>query len=161
MKKPPILLICLILGSAAGNLLAHPLAYAIAQSHNPQMFWYSILARYETSVLCGCEDLHPGDETKTLAKYLSSIQQGRASSPNSKLLAQEAGLTYVRLALSERKLNQEAQATDDMKRGQAELAGLGWKDTSEPHLTALVIQLNSEYAPFTPNEKIHAAAGPQ
>ena len=40
-----------------------------------------------------------------------------------------------------------------MKWGQAELLGIGWKDTSPTHLTSLVMQLDSEYEPVDQNKK--------
>jgi len=77
------------------------------------------------------------------------------------VLAQEIGLTYVRLSLVEQKLDQRSQSEEDMKRGQAELSALGWKDTSPTHLTSLVMQLNSEYKPVKRNNQTVATPATQ
>lgn len=63
------------------------------------------------------------------------------------MLAQEIGLTEIRLSQLEQELGHHTQADDDMKHGQAKLTALGWQDVFAAPLIALITQLNSEYKP--------------
>lgn len=93
---------------------------------------------------------------------VKNLPEAKAKNQKSNILAQEIGLTYVRLSVVEKKLDQQSQADEDMKRGQAELAALGWKNISTTHLTSLVVQLNSEYKRVDRKDKaVAAAAAPQ
>ncbi len=145
MKKIIALSICALLGGLAGYFAAPVLSMAIAQSSDPDIFAGAILANYKNSVVCDCNNLPANESAKNYQKYLSALQSYREKDQKSTVLAQEIGLTYVRLSLVEKKPDQQSQSEEDMKRGQAELSALGWKDTSPAHLTSLVIQLNSEY----------------
>src|SRR6266403_615042 len=153
MKKAIALFICVLLGSLLGYFSAPILFMWVAQSSEPEMFTGSMLANYKSSVVCECNDRPPSEGVKELSEYLSILKGLRAQNQGSKMLAQEVGLGSVRLSTLESKLNQRVQADEDMRRGQEELAKLGWKDFSKAHLTSLVSQLNSEYKPFDRKSK--------
>ena len=158
MKKVIAFSICTLLGAPAGYLSAPVLSMWVAQSSDPEMFAGAMLANYKSSVVCDCNDRPANEGAKELSQYLSALRRLRESNQKSKVLAQEVGLTYVRLSILEKKLNHQTQADEDMRRGQAELAALGWKDLSKPHLTSLVVQLNSEYKRVDRKDKAVAAA---
>ena len=145
MKKIITLSICTALGGAAGYFAAPMLGAWMAQSLDPGMFSASMLAGYKNAVVCDCNNQPPGESLKRVSDYLAAVQRFRQGNQTSNLLAQETGLTYVRLSMLEAKLGQQAQADDDMKHGQAELKAIGWRDTSNAHLISLITQLNSEY----------------
>lgn len=158
MKKIIALSICTILGTLAGYFAAPILSMAAAQSSDPDIFAVAMLANYKNSVVCDCLGQPVKESAKGLSEYLSILQKFREKNQKSAVPAQELGLTYVRLSLVERRLDEQSHADEDMKHGQAELATIGWKDTSSTHLTFLVTQLNSEYKPADGNKKTVAAA---
>ena len=145
MKRVIAFSICALLGGVAGYFSSPSLARVVATWTESQMFFIVLLAGDKSSVVCECNDRPPNEAAKELARYLSVVQRAREKSPQSRMLAQEAGLAYVRLSMIERKLGEQSQAAEDMKRGQTELTALDWKDVSEPHLISLVSQFNSEY----------------
>lgn len=145
MKKVIAFSICALLGGVAGYFSAPSLSRVVATWTEPQMFFITLLASDKSSVVCDCNDRPSNETEKELVRYLAVVQKAREKSPQSKMLAQETGLAYVRLSMIEQKLSQQSQAVGDIKRGQTELTALGWRDVSEPHLTSLVTQLNSEY----------------
>jgi len=157
MRRVIALSIFALLGCIAGYFAAPVLSMWAAQSADPVMFAGGIIANYKSSVVCDCNDRPASQGGRELSEYISSLQKHRANSPNSKLLAQEVGLAYVRLSILEKKLDQQPRADEDFKRGQAELAALGWKDVSESHLTSLVTRLNSEYKRADQTSKAVAA----
>jgi hypothetical protein len=157
MRRVIALSIFALLGGIAGYFAAPVLSVWAAQSADPGMFALGILANYKSSVVCDCNDRPASEGVRELSEYLSSLQKHRVNSQKSKLLAQEIGLVYVRLSILEKKLDQQPRADEDLKRGQAELAALGWRDVSESHLTSLVTQLNSEYKRVDQTSKALAA----
>ena len=153
MKKVIAFSICALLGGLAGYFCAPILAMGLAQSSDPDIFAGAMLANYKSSVVCDCTDRPANEVAKELSEYLSALQRFREKDQRSEVLAQEIGLTYVRLSMAEKKLDQPSRAEEEMKRGQAELAALGWRDVSARHLTSLVAQLNSEYKPVDHKDK--------
>jgi len=153
MRRVIAFSICVLLGVLGGYLSAPILSVAVEQSSDPEMFAGSMLTTYKNLVVCDCNDRPANEGLKELSRYLSVLQSFKDTNQKSKVLAQEIGLTYVRLSMVERKLNQQSRADQDMKRGQSELATLGWKDLSKEHLTSLVTQLNSEYKQVGPKDK--------
>jgi hypothetical protein len=158
MKKIITLSICALLGGLVGYLAAPVLSMAVAQSSDPDIFSGAILANYKNSVVCDCNGLPANESAKKLSEYLSTLQRYREKDQKSCVLGQEIGLTYIRLSLVEKKLDQQSQSEEHMKRGQAELSALGWKDTSPTHLTSLVTQLNSEYRSVDRDNKVGATS---
>jgi hypothetical protein len=158
MKKIIVFSICALLGGLAGYFCAPILATGLAQSSDPDIFAGAMLANYKSSVVCDCNDRPANEVAKELSEYLSTLQRFREKDQKSKLLAQEIGLTYVRLSMIEKKLDQPSRAEEEMKRGQAELVALGWGDLSAGHLTSLVAQLNSEYTPVGRKDKTTSAS---
>ncbi len=158
MKKVIAFSICTLLGSLAGYFSAPILSMWVAQSSDPAMFAGAMLANYKSSVVCDYNDRPATEGAKELSEYLSSLKGLRAQNQKSKVLAQEIGLTYVRLSMVEKKLDQQSQADEDMKHGQTELAALGWKDVSKTHLKSLVTQLDSEYKRVDRKDKGVSAA---
>jgi hypothetical protein len=158
MKKVIIFSVSIFLGILAGYFAAPFLSMWVAESADPEAFYGSMLARVKSSVVCDCNGLPASESVKELSGYLSTLQTLRDANKSSKMLVQEIGLTDVRLSIIEKKLDQRSQAEEDMKRGQIELASLGWKDVSSQHLTALVNQLNSEYKPAGQKSKSETAA---
>jgi hypothetical protein len=140
-----LLAVCAFAGIAAGYLCAPLLTMWVFQSTEPELFAGSNLALYKNLVVCDCDDRPAEQNAKKLSTYLSTLQELKGKNPESGLLSQETALTYIRLSLAEKKLDQQSQADEDMRRGQSELARLGWKDVSAEHLYLLVSQLNSEY----------------
>jgi hypothetical protein len=147
MKNVVALSFFALLGASAGYLFAPVLSIGMVRSSDAEMFATYVLGNYKSSVVCDCNGRPATENLKELSQYLSTLQRSRETKQNSKVLAQEIGLTYVRLSMVEEKLGQQPQADQDVSRGQTELAALGWKDLAKPHLTSLVIQLNSEYKP--------------
>jgi hypothetical protein len=158
MKKAIALSISILFGIVLGYFSAPVLFIWVAQSSNPEMFIGSMLANYKDSVICECNERPPAQGIKELSRYLSILKDARAQNPGSRMLAQEIGLAYVRRSTLESKIMQNAQADEDVRQGQEELASLAWKDLSSTHLTALVAQLNSDYRPFAPKSKAMATA---
>lgn len=162
MKKIIALSICALLGGLSGYVCSPFLSVGIVQFTDPEMFAGFNLALYNNLVVCDCDNRPAAESANKLSQYLSALQEARTNNPNSSLLAQEIGLTYVRLSMIEKKLDQQSQADEDMKRGQKELAALGWKDVSPAHLTSLVAQLSSEYKQGDGKGKANTpAAAPQ
>jgi hypothetical protein len=157
MKKIMAFSICALLGGLAGYFCAPILATGLAQSSDSDIFAGAMLANYKSSVVCDCNGRPANEVVKELSEYLSALQRFREKDQKSKVLAQEIGLTHVRLSMVEKKLDQPSRAEEEMKRGQAELAALGWRDVSAGHLTALVAQLNSEYRPVDRKDKAVSA----
>jgi hypothetical protein len=155
MKKAIALSVCMLFGIVLGYFSAPILFMWVAQSSNPEMFIGSMLANYK---ICECNDRPPAQGVKELSEYLSILKDDRAQNPGSRMLAQEIGLAYVRRSTLESKINQSAQADEDMRQGQEELASLGWKDLSAAHLTSLVAQLNSDYRPIAPKSEAMATS---
>jgi len=153
MKKIIALSVCALVGGLVGYFATPILSMAVAQSSDPGIVAGAMLASYKSSVICDCNSRTAKETAKELSEYLSTLQKYKEADQKSTLLTQEIGLTYIRLSLVETKLNKRSQAEGSMKRGQAELLGIGWKDTSPAHLTSLVIQLDSEYKPADQNKK--------
>lgn len=120
------------------------------------MFGAFIFYLADNFIFCSCENEPPSEALKTVNKDLSTLRGWRERNPDSRLLAQEIGLTEVQRSRLEQKLGQTSQAEEDMKRAQGELAALGWKDVSAEHLVALATQLGSEYK--APDRKNGATA---
>jgi hypothetical protein len=158
MKKVIAFSICVLLGGLAGYFSAPILSMWIAQSSDPDIFAGAMLANYKSSVVCDCNDRSANEVEKELSEYLSALQRFKEKDQKSRVLTQEIGLTYVRLSMVEKKLDQPSRADDEMKYGQAELAALGWKDVSAGHLTSLVAQLNSEYKSIERKDKAVSAS---
>lgn len=158
MKKVIALSIFAVLGGLSGYLCAPILSVGIVELTDPEMFAGSSLALYKDLIVCDFDDRPAAESAERLSQYLSALQEAKANNPNSSLLAQEIGLTHIRLSMVEKKLGLQSQADENMKRGQAELAALGWKDVSPVHLTSLVTQLNSEYKRVDAKGKAKAAA---
>lgn len=158
MKKLIALSICALVGGLAGYFCAPILATAVAQFSDPDIFAGAMLAAYKTSVVCDCNERPANEGAKELSEYLAALQRFKEKDQKSTLLGQEIGLTYVRLSLIEKKLDQESRSEEHMKNAQAELSALGWKDTSSAHLTSLVAQLDSKYKPANQSNKTVAAA---
>jgi hypothetical protein len=147
MKKPIAFSICALLGALAGYAAA-PIAASIAfQTNDPELAWGSVFGGARTETICDCVGRAASENIKSLSQSISTDEILHTSNPNSKIIAQDLGLTYVRLSMIERKIGQEAQSEDSMKHGQAQLKAIGWKDVSERHLVHLVTQLNSEFKP--------------
>jgi len=157
MKKVIALSVCAFLGAVAGYFVAPFVAVPVVQAYDPVMFWGAILAGAKAEVLCECIGRPASESAKLLSEHLSTLNQIRNSNPNSKILAQEMGIEYVRLSMLEKKLGRRSQGDEDMKRGQTELTALGWKNVSEPHLVYLLTRLDSEYEPAG-NEKSRTGA---
>jgi hypothetical protein len=157
MKKIIALSISALLGGFAGYFCAPILSMAVAQSSDPDIFAGAMLANYKSSVVCDCNERPAHEGARELSEYLATLQRFKEKDQKSTLLAQEIGLTYARLSLIEKKLDQQSRSEEDMRRGQAELSALGWKDTSSAHLNSLVAQLNSKYEPAKPSSKTAAA----
>jgi hypothetical protein len=153
MKKVVAFSVCALLGGVVGYFITPILAMAVAQSSDPAVFAGAMLANYKSSIICDCNTRSSGENAKELAEYLSTLQRYKDADQKSTLLTQEIGLTYLRLSLVETKLDEKSQAEQDMKKGQAELSAIGWKDTSTAHLTSLSTQLDSEYRPVDQNKK--------
>ena len=158
MKKVIAFYMCALLGGLAGYFCAPILAMGLAQSSDPDIFAGAMLANYKSSVVCDCNDRPANEVVRELSEYLSALQRFRDKDQKSRVLAQEIGLTYVRLSIVEKKLGQQSRAEEEMKRGEAELAALGWRDVSAGHLTSLVAQLNSEYKPVDRKDKAVSAS---
>lgn len=137
--------ICAVAGVAAGYVCAPLLSVWVVQSTDPEISAGANLALYKNLVVCDCDNRTAEQNAKELSTYLSTLQESKGKNPESRLLSQEIGLTYVRLSLTEKKLGHQSQTDEDMRRGQSELARLGWKDVSGEHLYLLLSQLNSEY----------------
>jgi hypothetical protein len=147
MKKVIALSVCAFLGAVTGYFAAPFAAVPVVQASDSAMFWGAILAGAKAEVICDCIGRPTSESAKLVSDHLSTLNRIRKSNPNSKILGQEMGLEYVRLSMLEDKLGQKSQSEEDMKRGQAELAALGWKNVSESHLVYLLTQLDSGYAP--------------
>jgi hypothetical protein len=145
VKKGIALSIAALLGSLVGYFFAPVISLRRVQSADPPMFAQAMLSDYKRSVVCDCNDRPAPEGAKELSQYLATLKMFRAQNPESEVLAQETGLAYVRLSFLEEKLNQVAQAEQDLQQGQTELAGLGWANLAKPHLRAVVAQLDSEY----------------
>ena len=158
MKKVIAFSLSALLGILVGYFSAPLLSMWVVQSADPEIFAGSMLAIVKSSVVCNCSGLPPSESVKELSGYLSTLQTLREANKSSKMLAQEIALTEVRLSIIEKILDQRSQAEEEMKRGQLELASLGWKDVSAQHLTALVTQLNSEYKPAAQKVKTESTA---
>ena len=147
MRKSIALSICALAGIVAGYFVTPIVAAGIVQTKEPEIFFGSILETFRAQVLCDCNNESPAGSEKDLQGYLDTLQKARASSPNSKILAQEIGLADIRLSMTEEKLNLSSQSSEHMAQGQAEFSKLGWKDVSKSHLIHLLTELNAEYQP--------------
>lgn len=147
MKRAIALSVCALLGAFAGYAAA-PIAASIAfQSTDPELAWGSVFGGARTETICDCVGAQASENIMSLSQSISTDEILHTSNPNSKIIAQDLGLNYVRLSMTEKKIGQEAQSEDSMKHGQAQLKAIGWKDVSEKHLVHLVNQLNSEFKP--------------
>jgi hypothetical protein len=153
VKRTIAYFICSLLGAMSGYVAAPVAAAMYVQSVDAPMFAETMLYGYKEGVLCDCTDQSVSQSAKELSGYLSSVQALLAKNPKSRMLAQESGLTYIRLSIVEGKLGHQSQADEDANRGQSELAALGWKNVSRVHLTSLVAQLDSEYEIGKPKEQ--------
>lgn len=82
-----------------------------------------------------------------------------SQNPSSLQLKQEIGLVEVHLSRLDQELGQQNQANEEMRKAQAELTALGWKNISSDHLIALTKQLDSEYQ--NPKQRNAATAAPK
>ncbi|MFZ0980909.1 MAG: hypothetical protein WAN23_16010 [Candidatus Acidiferrales bacterium] len=147
MKKTIAISVCVLLGAVAGYFVAPIASIGIIQSTESDMFGAFVLYIMEGQIGCACANQPPAESANEVSKDISILEGWRTQNKVSRVLAQEIGLAKVRLSQLEMQLGRNAQADQDMKSGQKELAALGWKDVSSAHLTALVTQLNSEYSP--------------
>lgn len=145
MKRAIIIAVLASLGIAAGYLVAPFVSEGYVTTREPDLTGGFFLFLVDSMISCGCENQPPSESAKEVAKEISDLQGWRKPNPRSHLLGLEIGLAEVRLSRLERKLGENAQADNDMKRGQVELTGLGWKNTAPEHLTAVVTQLDSGY----------------
>jgi hypothetical protein len=144
MKRAIVLLACGILGGISGYLIAPFASMGFVRSTEPKLFGAFMFSLVDRSIVCSCESEPPGEAVKKLMSDLSSLEKWQGQNEKSDVLAQEIGLTEVRLSRVERDLSRNAEADRDMKRAQEQLKALGWKDTSEEHLIVLTKGLNSE-----------------
>jgi len=158
MKRVIAISVCALLGLVAGYFIAPIASMWFVQSAEPDMFGAFTFYLVDSSVGCNCGNQLPTESLKTLTDDLSILKRWRKQNPESELLRQEVGLTWVRLAQIEQGLGNRPQATEDMQQGQKELALLGWKDVSPDHLFALTRQLDSEYIHPDSNNKAPVAA---
>jgi len=158
MKKAIAISVCALLGLAAGYFAAQPASMWYIQSTEPDMFGAFALDVIDSSIACNCENKPPSEALKIVSGDLSTVRGWRGQNRSSLMLAQEIGLGYVRLSQLEQKLGNGAEADNDMKHGQHELAALGWKDISPAHLTALVKRMDSGYQEPYQKEKNAAIA---
>jgi hypothetical protein len=147
VKKAIAISVCVLLGAAAGYSIAPFASFGIIQLTEPDMQGAFLLSLVEDQIGCACANQPPAESANEVSKDISILEGWRTQNKGSRVLAQEIGLAKVRLSQLEMQLGRNAQADQDMKSGQKELAALGWKDVSSAHLTALVTQLNSEYSP--------------
>lgn len=147
MKRLIVLLISALLGAFAGYAAA-PFAASIAfESNDPELAWGSVFGGARTETICDCVGAQASENIKSLSQHVSTDEILHASNPNSKIIAQDLGLSCVRLSMIERRIGQQTQSEDSLKRGQAQLKAIGWKDVSETHLVHLVTQLNAQFKP--------------
>ncbi|MGH9865516.1 MAG: hypothetical protein ACRD4H_08910 [Candidatus Acidiferrales bacterium] len=156
MRKAIAISVCVLLGLATGYFAAPPASMWYIQWTEPDMFGAFALNIVEGSIVCGCENKPPREALETVSDGLSTLRRWRDQN-RSLLLTQEIGLGYVRQSQLEQKLGQNAQADNDMKHAQDELAVLGWIDTSAPHLMALVTQMDAGYKTTGPQHKVVTA----
>ena|ERR1700735_518284 len=147
MKRVIALSLCALLGAFAGYAVA-PIAAVIAfEITDPELSWGSVFGGARDETICNCVGAEASANIQSLSQSISTDEKLHASNPNSKIIAQDLGLNYVHLSMIEKKIGQEAQSEESIKRGQAQLKAIGWKDVSERHLVHLVTQLNSEFNP--------------
>jgi hypothetical protein len=144
MKRANVLLACGILGGISGYLIAPFASMGFVRSTEPKLFGAFMFSLVDRSIVCSCESEPPAEAVKKLMSDLSALEKWQGQNEKSDVLAQEIGLTEVRLSRVERDLSRNAEADRDMKRAQEQLKALGWKDTSEEHLIVLTKGLNSE-----------------
>ncbi len=147
MKKAIAIFVCVLLGAAAGYLIAPFASFGIIQITEPDMQGAFLLSLVEDQIGCTCANQPPADSVKEVSKDIAILKGWRAQNQNSRVLGQEIGIAEVRLSQLDTQLGRNAQADQDMSSGQKDLAALGWKDVSSAHLTALDAQLNSQYSP--------------
>lgn len=145
MKKIIAVSICTLLGVALGYFAAPIASMSYIQSSEPDMFSAFMLAMVDSSIACNCENQPASESIKTVTDDLALLQRWRNQNPNSVQLKQEIGLAEIHLSRLDQELGQQGQADENMKRAQAELAALGWKNVSAAHLIAVTKQLDSEY----------------
>lgn len=145
MKRAIILLACGILGGISGFFVAPAASMGFVQSTEPKLSGAFMFSLIDSSIVCNCETQPPDQAIKTLKSDLSSLEKWQGQNEKSDVLAQEIGLTEVRLSRLERELSRNEEADRDMKGAQEQLKALGWKDTSEDHLIALTKRLNSAF----------------
>jgi hypothetical protein len=156
VKKRLAICVCVVLGLVAGYIAAPIASMAFVESKDREMFGGFALFTLESFMDCNCTNQPPGERLQDLSKHLSTLQKWRQQNPKSRVLSQVIGLGYVRISLLETQLDQNAPADEAMKRAGEELRSLGWKDVSPAHLTALVVQLDSECG--TPEQKSKTTA---
>jgi hypothetical protein len=144
---------CVLLGAASGYFVAPFVAMSVVRSSEPDLFAEFMFFLVDNSTVCNCENQPSAEKLKTMRNDLSILQGWRARNPKSEMLAQEAGLTRVRLSRIERALGQQNEANQDMKDAQKEFEALGWRNVSPEHLVALTKQLDYGYAQPSPNGK--------
>jgi|SRR5690348_15453764 len=146
MRKPIALLICALLGVAAGYLAAPPATMAYVQTTEPDMFGAFLLSVIDSSVACDCKNQPLSENLQTVSNDLEMLQHWRIQNPDSLQLKQEIGLVEVHLSRLCDTFGRQDQAGKEMKQAQAELIALGWKNVSPAHLIALTKRLDSEYS---------------
>ncbi|MGC1658368.1 MAG: hypothetical protein WA758_16090 [Candidatus Acidiferrales bacterium] len=134
MKKTIAIFICALLGVAFGYIAAPIASMSFIQSTEPDMFGAFMLATVDSSIACNCENQSASESVKTVTDDLAILQRWRDQNPNSVQLKQEIGLAEVHLARLDAELAHQNQADENIKRAQAELAALGWKNVSAAHL---------------------------
>ena len=151
MNKPITLLICALVGIAAGYFVAPAVSMAYVQTTEPDMFGAFMLSTIDSSIACKCQNQPPSQSLQTVSDDLAALQRWRSQNPQSVQLRQEIGLAEVHLSRLNEELGRQSQAEKEMNQAQAELKGLGWKNVSPAHLVALTKQLDSEYE--NPNQR--------
>lgn len=145
MKRKIAISICGLLGVIAGYFAAPIAAMWYIESTQRDLYGAWELFLVESFIDCNPHNQPPSERVKELSKDLSILQRWQTQNKGSRMLAQDIGLAYARLSRLERELGHDSKATEYMSHSQEELKGLGWKDISPAHLTALVAQLDSEY----------------
>lgn len=156
MKRRIIVSVCVLLGLIAGYFAAPIASMAYLHATDAKAVGTFIFFLMANFTECNCTNQLPSERVKDLTKYVSTEQELKDRSPESKMLPQLIGLTEVRISLLEQQLGHSAASDEAMKRGRGELTGLGWKDVSPEHLTAVVAQIDSECRP--PDPKVNTAA---
>src|SRR5579872_1109352 len=110
MKRAIVLLACGILGGISGYLIAPFASMGFVRSTEPKLFGAFMFSLVDRSIVCSCESEPPGEAVKKLMSDLSSLEKWQGQNEKSDVLAQEIGLTEVRLSRVERDLSRNAEA---------------------------------------------------